>query len=91
MAGWLEAGAGVARSWVLVPMTAKLADGARDIVVLDTAIRPPGVRVWPATTNSDAELAVYVDPATESTGGDGEGSGFEASVPATRFPEGAKE
>ena len=38
----------------------------------------------------EAELAVYVDPATDSTGGD-EGSGLGANVPAMRFPEGAKE
>ena len=41
----LEDGAGVVRSWVLVPMTARLADDARDSVVLDTTIWPPGVRV----------------------------------------------
>ena len=83
-------GAGVERSWVLPPTTATFAEGCSDTSVLATFICPPGVNVWPATTNSDAELAVYVDPATESTGGD-EGAGLEASVPAIRFPDGAKE
>ena len=66
IAGW-EEGAGVVRSWVLVPMTATLADGARDSGVLDTVIWPPGVRVWPATTNCEAVLAVYVEPAKVMT------------------------
>ena len=71
-------------------MTAKLAEGARDTGVLDTIICPPGDNFWPARTNSEAEFAVYVDPAKESTGSD-EGSGLAARVPATRFPEDAKE
>ena len=33
-----DAGAGVERIWVLVPITAALAAGAKDTVVLDTAI-----------------------------------------------------
>ena len=41
----LEDGADVARDWVLVPMTATLAEGASDKVVLETAIWPPGARV----------------------------------------------
>ena len=41
----LEVGAGVVRSSVLVPMTARSPDGARDSGVPDTVIWPPGGRV----------------------------------------------
>lgn len=86
MAAGFEVGDGVVRSWVLVPMSAKLAEGARESRVLDTKIWPPGGRVWPAITNSEAALAVYVAPANFITAGYVIGGGVESTwvVPPTR-------
>lgn len=46
------------RVWVSLPMTRKLADGARDIVAPAAVISPPGVRVWDSIMKFEAELAV---------------------------------
>ena len=75
----LGAGVGVVRSWVLVPITAALAAGARDSGVLDTIIALPGARVWPATTNCEAASAVYVEPPKVSTAGFGLGAGVAST------------
>ena len=93
--GRLEAGAGVVRIWVLVPITATLADGARDNVVLDTAIWLPGANVWPAMTNCEAAFAVYAEPANVNMGRLEAGAGVVriwVLVPITAtFAEGARD
>ena len=48
------------REIVLEPMMRAVAEGAREIGVLDIVMAPPGVSVWEATMYSDAELAVTV-------------------------------
>lgn len=53
-------------------MMAKLLDNpeeARDIGIPETVICCPGFKVWPATTNCEAELAVYVEPSKVSSAG----------------------
>ena len=50
-----------ARSFVLLPITTCVADGARLRRVPETVIAgPPGVSVWPAITYAPAALAVKV-------------------------------
>ncbi len=66
------------RDCVLPPMTAyglAAPAGASEMGVPETVIRPPGVSVWPATTNRKAELAVYVEPPKVSTAGAEAGAG----------------
>ena len=60
---------------MLLPITAREAPGAMEIGVLDILITPPGVTVWPATTNWEAALAVYDDPSNVKTGVAGTGYG----------------
>ena len=50
-----------ARSFVLLPMTTCVADGARLRRVPETVIAgPPGVSVWPAMVYLELLSAVYV-------------------------------
>ena len=60
----------VARLCVLVPMRAmSLVPLGIEIWVPAAVIVPPGVKVWPAMTNWEAEFAVYVEPAKVSRAG----------------------
>ena len=43
---------------MLVPMTAMLVPWGKEIGVPEAVIVPPGVRVWPAMWNWEAEFAV---------------------------------
>ena len=72
-------GPGFVRTWVLPPTTAMPAEGFRDIDVPSTVICPPGVNVWPAITNREFALAVYVEPANFINAG----FGLEAGVART--------
>ena len=61
---------GCGRTCVLLPTTAKLADGARDTTVLEIVMAaPPAVRVAVPATHTDAEFAVNDCPAIEITAG----------------------
>ena len=51
------------RPSVLDPTTTSVAAAASEIGVPDTVITAPGTSVWVPITKSDAEFAVYVDPA----------------------------
>ena len=57
------------RELVEVPMTRKLADGARDMVAPAAVMIPPGVRVWEPIMKFEAELAVNDWPPSVMTAG----------------------
>ena len=64
------------RGMVLLPMTARVAPGARLIGVPDTVIAgDPGTSVWPPITYAPAALAVKVWPPIVDNGGEGVGAG----------------
>lgn len=48
-------------------MRAKEPSGARGMGVFEMIIVGPGDRVWPLMMDCEAVLAVYVEPAKEST------------------------
>ena len=74
--GGREGGALGKRVMVLLPMTARVAPGARLIGVPDTVIAgDPGISVWPPITYAPAALAVKVWPPIVNKGGEGVGAG----------------
>jgi hypothetical protein len=62
---------------------------AREYIVPEFVIWPPGMRVCEATTNAEAELAVIAEPPTVITAGDAGWEGTMAWVavpPITKVP-----